>query len=133
MRTRLVSRARRTSRAGLSIVEVTIALAIVTTVLSASSGALLTNFAAVRTADGLSSGSLFMETVLEDLSAQPYEDLLTFDGNRVFDQETEERSRFAVTLSIFESEVGLLQISALLTDLRRDRELGRVVTFRSSR
>ncbi|MEQ1893192.1 MAG: hypothetical protein ABL998_11655, partial [Planctomycetota bacterium] len=98
-----------------------------------SSGALLTNFAAVRTADGLSSGSLFMETVLEDLSAQPYEDLLTFDGNRVFDQETEERSRFAVTLSIFESEVGLLQISALLTDLGRDRELGRVVTFRSSR
>lgn len=133
MRIRLRSRAGQSSRSGISIVEVTIALAIVTTVLAGASGAFLTNFASVRTADGLSSGGLFLETVLEDLSAQPYEDLLSFDGNTFFDQESEKRARFGVTLSVFESEVGLLQIGAVLTDLGRDRELGRVVTFRSSR
>jgi hypothetical protein len=133
MRMRLTSRASESSRAGISIVEVTIALAIATTVLSAASVAILSNFSAVRTADGLSSGALFLETVLEDLSAQAYDDLLAFHGNVIFDQENEEHARFSVTLSVFESEVGLLQIGAVLTDLGRDRELGRVVTFRSSR
>ena len=133
MRRRIRSHVRAGSRSGISIVEVTIALAIVTTVLAGTSGAFLANFTAVRTADGLSSGTLFLETVLEDLSAQPYEDLLSFHGNTIFDQESAERARFGVTLSVFEAEVGLLQISAVLSDLGTDRELGRVVTFRSSR
>ncbi len=132
MRTNLFPRPRR-SRAGISIVEITIALAIVATVLAGTSGALLANFSAVRTADGLSSGALFLESVLENLSAQDYDDLLTFDGDRLFDGESEARSRYTVDLSVFESEVGLLQIGAVLRERDSGRELGRITTLRSSR
>jgi len=132
MRIRRFSRAGR-SRAGVSIVEITIALAIVATVLAGASGALLSNFFSIRTADGLSSGTLFLESVLENLSAQSYDDLLAFHGNTLFDGADEEHARYAVELSVFESEVGLMQIGAVLRDLNGGRELGRVATLRSSR
>lgn len=133
MRRGLHPRANARSRAGLSIVEVTIALAIVATVLAGASGAFLSSFAAMRTAEGLSSGTLFLETVLENLSAQAYDDLLAFHGNRMFDGADEEHSSYAVELAVFESEVGLTQIGAVLVDLDSGRELGRVVTLRSER
>jgi len=123
----------RQALAGLSIVEVTIALAIVATVLAGASGALLSNFASVRTADGLSSGAVFLESVLENLAAQSYDDLLAFDGDRLFDGESAARSRYTIDLSVFESEVDLLQIGAVLRERESGRELGRVTTLRSAR
>jgi hypothetical protein len=116
-----------------SIVEVTIALAIVMTILGGVSGAFLSSLSATQRAESLTRGSLFLETVMEDLSAQAYADLPAFDGNRVFDQGDEASSRFSVRLTVFQSEVDLLQVRALLTDLRSDRELARLTTFRSAR
>lgn len=133
MRSRPFTCALARSRAGLSIVEVTIALAIVATVLAGASGALMSSFAAVRTADGLSSGTLFLESVLENLSLQPYDDLLSFHGNRLCDGSDEDHSRYAVELSVFESELGLMQIRAVLREVDGGRELGRVNTLRSAR
>lgn len=121
------------ARAGLSIVEVTIALLITGTVLAGTSGAFLSNFAAARTADALTEGSLFLESVLENLAAQSYDDLPAFHGNLLFDGEALERSRFTVRLSVFESEVGLLQIDAILSEARNGKEYGRVTTYRSQR
>lgn len=121
------------ARTGLSIVEVTIALAVVGTVLAGVSGAFLSNFSAMRTAEGLSSGTIFLETALENLSLQEYDDLLAFHGNTLFDGVDEEHSSYGVELTVFESEVGLMQIGAVLRDLDSGRELGRVTTLRSSR
>lgn len=126
-------RAGKRSRSGLSIVEVTIALAVVGTVLAGVSGAFLSNFSAMRTAEGLSSGTIFLETVLENLSLQEYDDLLAFHGNTLFDGADQARSSYGVELTVFESEVGLMQIGAVLRDLGTGRELGRVTTLRSTR
>lgn len=133
MLTRRAHERRRASQAGLSIVEVMITLVIVGTVLAGVSGAFLANFSSMRTADGISSGTVFLETVMESLSAQDYADLPVFHGDRIFDAVDEEHSRFAVELTVFESEVDLLQIRAVLRDLDSGRELGRLTTFRSAR
>lgn len=123
----------RSTLAGVTIVEVTIALAIVTTVLTASAGAFLSNISTARTAQSISRATVFLETVMQDLSAQAYEDLPAFNGDRVFDDATEAASDYSVRLAVFEAGVGLLQVQAVLTDLGTDRELGRLTTFRCAR
>lgn len=133
MRIRGSGPGRGSSRAGVSIVEVTIALAIVTTVLTASAGAFISNLSAARGAQRVGRATLFLETVMQDLSAQPYDALLAFDGNRIFDGADEAHSDCSATLSVFQAGVGLLQLRVLVTDLRSDRELGRLTTYRCER
>jgi hypothetical protein len=105
----------------------------VTAVLTASAGALLTNLNSARTAQRTSRATLFLETVMEDLSAQSYDALQAFDGNRIFDGSDEAHSNYSVNLTVFQAGVGLLQVRALLTDLRNDREIGRLTTYRCAR
>jgi hypothetical protein len=116
-----------------TIVEVTLALAIVTTVLTASAGAFMSNLSTARTAQRISRATLFLETVMQDLSAQVYDDLPAFNGNRFFDGASEAASDYSITLAVFAAGIDLLQIQAVLTDLRSDRELGRLTTYRSAR
>lgn len=94
---------RRRSRAGFTVIEVTIALAILCSTVAVAGGGFLTNLSAVRSAQRTSAGALFLETVMQDLSAQPYDSLLTFDGNSFHDQDTVERSNFRVQLSVFQA------------------------------
>ena len=121
------------SRAGLTLLEVSIALLIVCSVLMASASAFLTNISAVSSAQRRSRATLFLETVLEDLSAQDYDNLAAFDGNQVFDQATLARSNYTVDLTVFLAAVDLMQVRAVLTDRRTNLEVGRVTTLRSRR
>ena len=94
---------RRRSRAGFTVIEVTIALAILCSTVAVAGGRFLTNLSAVRSAQRTSAAALYLDTVMQDLSAQPYDSLLTFDGNSFHDQDTVERSNFRVQLSVFQA------------------------------
>jgi type II secretory pathway pseudopilin PulG len=120
-------------RAGMTVLEVTIALTIVSTVLLASAGAFLSSIVAVNAAQRTSRATVFLETVMENLSAQAYDDLIAFNGNRVYDQATSADSNYEADLSVFVSAVDLLQVQVVLLDVRTNQEIGRLTTLRSRR
>lgn len=121
------------ARAGISVIEVTIAMSVACTVLLASAGAFASSLNAVRSSERTNHATVFLETVMEDLSAQPYANLPAFNGNRIYDQATANRSNYAVDLTVFAAAVELQQIQASLVDLRTNQEIGRVTTLRSQR
>ena len=120
-------------QAGISLIEVTIAMTIMATALMSSTAAFTSSLSAVESARRLDQGTLFLETVLEDLSAQPYANLLALNGNQIFDGATLADSAFTVNLTIFLAQVDLLQVDALLTDRRTNRVVGRITVLRSRR
>ena len=127
-RTRTLGRA-----AGLTVLEVTIALTIVSTVLVASAGAFMSSVSSARNAQRQSMGTVFLQTVMEDLAAQPYDNLLAFNGNTIFDQPTAAASNYSVVITVFVAAVDIQQIQCVMTDRRTNREIGRVSTMRSRR
>lgn len=123
----------RSRAAGLTILETTIAMAILFTALLASAQTMATSIAVVNDSQRLNRAAIFLETVMEDLSAQPYANLLAFDGNRLNERATAAASLYAVDLTVFQAAVDLVQVQAVLRDQRTNRELGRVSTLRSRR
>lgn len=124
---------RRGGRRGLTLIEVVISILIVATLLLASTAALSTSLMGVDQAKRVSDAAVFMETVMEDLSAQPYDNLLALNGDQVFSGTDAADSQHVIDLSVFPAEVDLLQIRAAITDLRTHREVGSVTSFRSRR
>jgi Tfp pilus assembly protein PilV len=124
---------RANARGGFTVLEVAIALLIVSTVLVSLAGAFLTSAQAVHTAKGTSKATIFLESVMEDLAAQPYESLPNFNGNRIFDKSTQQLSNWSVDLAVFGAGVNLEQVNATLTDLHTARVITRVTTLRSKR
>lgn len=120
-------------RKGMTVLEVTIAMSITATVLLASAAAFTSSIASVNSAQRTIRGAAFVDTVMEDLVAQPYANLATFNGNRVYDQATPAASQFAVDLTVFTAAVDLIQVRAAVTDLRTQRVVGSVTTLRSNR
>lgn len=120
------------SRVGLTLLEVTLAMAVVSVVLLGAAAAFSGNLRAVDQATRMTSGTVLLETVLEDLSAQSFEATLALNGNQFFDGPDAASSEFGVDLTVFQAEVDLLQIRAVLTDLQTGREVGRVTTLRSA-
>ena len=108
-------------------------MTIMATALLASTAAFASSLRAVETARRLDQGTLFLETILEDLSAQPYANLLALNGNQFFNEATLANSPFTVDLTVFLAQVDLLQVEALLTDTRSNRVVGRVTVLRSRR
>jgi hypothetical protein len=115
------------------VLEITITLTIVTTVLMAAAGALLSSLSSVSNAARTSRATVFLETVMEDLSAQPYANLLAFNGNTIYDQAAAANSNFSCNLTVFTVAVNLVQLDVVLRDTRGNREVGRVTTLRCSR
>lgn len=124
---------RKGAKAGFSVLEVVLAMTIVTTVLMAAAGALLSSLSTMTSAQRMSRATVFLETVMEDLSAQPYANLLAFNGNQINDQATLAQSNYRATIAVFNAAVNLRQVNVVLTDLRNNREIGRVTTLRASR
>lgn len=120
-------------RAGMTLIEVTIALAVVATVLLASAGSFSQSITAVKNARRTSEAGAFLQTVMEDLSAQPYTNLLSFNGNRIYDGAAASSSNYSADLTVFTSSVDLIQVQAVVTDLQSGRELCRIATLRSNR
>lgn len=115
------------------MLEVVITLTIVVTALLASADGFVVGLTSAQDSQRRARGALFLDTVVEDLSAQDFEALLAFDGDQVFEGETLAASQFAVDLAVFPAGVDLLQIDAALTDRRTGREICRVATLRSRR
>ena len=126
-------RGARKRRAGLTILETTIAMAILFTALLASAQTMATSIAAVNDAERMNRAAIFLETVMEDLAAQPFGNLLAFDGNRLNERDTAAASLYAIDLTVFQAAVDLVQIQAVLRDQRTGRELGRATTQRCRR
>jgi Tfp pilus assembly protein PilV len=123
----------RKSRLGFTVLEVTVALLIVSTVLVSLTGAFLTSAQAVHTAKGTSRGTIFLQSVMEDLGAQSYDALPAFNGNKIYDHDTQQRSSWSVNLTVFQAAVDLEQVDAALVDLRTGRVIANISTLRSRR
>lgn len=117
----------------MTLIEVTIALAVVATVLLASAGSFTQSITAVKNARRTSEAGAFLQTVMEDLSAQPYTNLLSFNGNRIYDGPAASSSNYSADLTVFTASVDLIQVQAVVTDLQSGRELCRIATLRSNR
>jgi Tfp pilus assembly protein PilV len=118
---------------GLTVLEVTIAFMIVSTVILASGSAFTSTLNATRHAQMRSRGVVFLDTVMEDMSAQPYTSLLSFNGNTMYDGPSAARSNYSVTITAFLAAVDLIQVQAVEKDLRTNREIGRVTSLRTNR
>jgi hypothetical protein len=70
---------------------------------------------------------------MEELAAQPYDALTSFNGNRIFDHDTQQASNWSVDLDVFQAGVDLEQLDATLVDLRTARVITRLSTLRSRR
>lgn len=131
--TKLRRRVGASTESGLTLVEISVAIVVASALLLASAGAFSSSLSAVSQAERTQTGALFLETTMEDVSAQPYENLLALHGNRVFSNTNADDSAHIVELSVFQAQVGLLQLSASLIDTRTDLEIGRVTMLRSTR
>lgn len=116
---------------GFTLLEVVLTASMAAIMALASATVFSSNLAAVDRAKRMTTGSQFLETVMEDLAAQPYENLLALNGNTIFDGELLVSSDFSVGLNVFEAGVGLVQVQAVLTDLGSQRRLGEVNAIRA--
>ena len=123
----------RYERSGFTLIEVTIAMVIVSTVLMASAGAFTSSLTATDQARRTTQAAIFLETAMEDISAQRYTNLLSLNGNQIFDHTNANDSNYSITLTVFLGEVDLLQVQAVVTDLRANNAMGRLTMLRSRR
>ena len=121
------------TRRGLSLLEMSIAMALLAIVLTGMAMGFGASFKAVNGAKRVTGGSKFLESVMQNVGAQPYDNLLAMNGNQFFDQTTLGDSNFTVDLVVFQTEVELLQVEATLTDTLTTRELATITTLRSQR
>jgi len=117
----------------MTLIEVTISLAIVSVLLLAALSAFGSSIRASSSARGTTDASIFLEATLENLAAQSFEGVLAMNGNRFFDGDDEDDSSYAVDLTTFQAAVDLLQIETTLVDLRTGRTIGRLATLRGRR
>lgn len=119
------------ARAGMTLIEVMIASGVIAVLMMASAAAFTGNMQALGLAKSMTSGTIFLETVHEDLMAQPYGNLLSLNGNQIHAGISIDASDYRVDLTIFLVQIGLIQVRAQLIDLRSGRELTRLVFIRS--
>lgn len=127
------ARPRCAQNAGFTLVEVTISAVVLAFLMMASSSAFVGNLRGVSESRRTAEAAVFLETTFENLAAQPYDNLLALNGNRVFDGLSAGTSDFALDLAAFQSDVDLIQVTAVLVDLRSGREVSRSVMLRSNR
>jgi prepilin-type N-terminal cleavage/methylation domain-containing protein len=124
--------AHRGEESGLTLIEISVSIVVICVFLLACATALTSSLSAARGAVETTDGAIFLEATMEDLSAQAYSDLLSLNGNRIFDGTSASDSRYAVDLAVFLSEANLIQVQADLVDLRSNARVGGVTTLRSS-
>lgn len=123
----------RRRRAGLTLIEISVAIAIIGGVLLASASAFTTALRGTDQAARTAQGTIFLDATLQNVAAQNYDNLLSLDGNDIFDATDINDSEYGIRLSVFLSQVDLIQIDAVLTDLQLGRVAGRVTTLRTRR
>ncbi len=126
-------RCARAGKRGLTLLEMSIAMAVLAVVLSGVAMGLGASLRAVEGARRVTGGSAYLETVMQNVAAQPYDNLLPMNGNQLFDQPLPADSNYRVDLTIFAVDIDLVQIDAQLVDLRTGRPVGTVTTQRCRR
>lgn len=121
------------ARAGLTLIEVTVACSVVATVLLAAASGFTGSLKSVGQSKSISRASVYLESVMEDLSALDYDALLAKNGAQYFDHTNALDSKFSVSLVVFPAQLDLLQLRATLTDLQTGDTLGTLTTQRSRR
>ena len=102
-------------------------MTVATVALLASAGAFASSIDNVEASKRLTEAAVFAETVLEDLTAQEYTNLLSLDGNEFFDAADEASSNYRAELTVFQAAVGLRQIRLPITrPLCRSRIASRI-------
>lgn len=115
------------------MLEIAISTSIVSAVLLATASAFSSTMNATEQARRTTEAAIFLEATMENLSAQEYENLLSLNGNVVFDGTNAGDSEYSVGLNIFLADVNLIQVTATLTDLEDGRNLGRLSALRTNR
>lgn len=118
---------------GLTLIEVTISMLIVATVLLASARTFTSTLKISDQARRTTSAAMFLETVMEDVGAQPFSNVLSLNGETFFDGEDLGSSNNTLSLAVFLVEPNLLQVDAIATDLRTGRVVARLASQRSRR
>ena len=115
------------------MVEIMVSAALLGILCMGLVGAFSSNFKAVSKSKNIVDGAAYLSTVMDSLEGQNFNALLAMNGNTFYDQAQVKDSRFRVDLTVSSVAVDLLMIRAVLTDLRANHELTRVVTYRSRR
>jgi len=126
-------RSARGRRAGFTLIEVAISSVVIALLMMGSTSAFIGSLRGVDEARRTGEAAVFLETTLENVGAQPYDNLLSMNGDRILSGETDERSEYALDLAVFQNQVDLIQVSAVLVDLRQEREMARTAILRSRR
>jgi len=121
------------SKKGFTIAEVMVSSFIVALLFLAISTSFSTSLLSSSKSKIMTEASVFLETVMENLAAQGYDNLLAMNGNRFFDNANANAANYAVDLIVFSADISLLQMRASLIDLRTNQELAAIVTHRSTR
>ena len=106
---------------------------VITTLILAAAGSFNAALKATSRARDTEAAAMFLETTIENVLAQPYANLPTLNGNQIFDGTNAADSRFQIDIAVFEVEVNLLQVRAIVMDLESDRVIGRLSTQKSNR
>jgi prepilin-type N-terminal cleavage/methylation domain-containing protein len=131
MQTPLRPRERRPASAGMTLIEVSLSMAVVAILMLAAVSAFTSNLRAVGSAQTTTRASIFLEATLENLSALGVDELLALNGNRFYDGADAEHSSYAIDVASFTAAVNLVQLQAVLVDLRTERPMGQVTTLRA--
>ena len=123
----------RRDRAGMTLIEVVVSMAVIATILMASAAAFSQPLIATDRAKRTTGAAIFLETTMENISAQSFDNLLALNGNTIFDQTSALDSRYAINLTVFVPELNLIQIQAVVTDLRSNDPVGRLTSLMSRR
>lgn len=124
---------RRRTRLGLTLVEVSVAMVVVVTFMISTAYAFSGTLGGMHRARSLTDATAFLESVMENVAAQGYDNLLAMNGNVFFDGEDEDDSRYSATLTAFQAQVDLIQVRVRLTDLATGQIPATVTTLRSRR
>lgn len=127
------ARARRDAQQGVSLLEVLLAMVLLSVGLAAVAGVF---GATARTSDRsreMTRSTRFLEQVMASIEAQSYDAVLAMNGNTFRDGKDDASSLYTAKLSTTVAGVGLAQVAVVLTDLRTGREQARIGTYRSMR
>jgi len=103
------------------------------TVLLASARAFTATLKASNQARRTTDAAVFLETAMEDIGAQPFDAVLTLNGETLFDGADLDSSHYTISLTVFLVEPRLLQVNAEVFDQFTGRVAGRLSSQRTRR
>ncbi len=118
---------------GFTLIEVVVSASLMSVFFLAMAGTFTSNFMAVEKARNLTNAASFLETTMENLHGQGYDQLLAMNGDVFYNGNGPGDSLFSAQLTVSPVSIGLVKVKLVLRELRTGREITRIVTYRSKR